>query len=171
MDKTARAGLCCNRRQSDAGRSANGFSVMELLVVVVITLITTAIAVPLVQNASTSYKMRGAVNSVTGAIQTARYQAISNGYPYRIDMSSAASTYQIWKNPCGAASTCWAQVGGPVPLSGSSVNVILNQDTSLLFHAGGRVDVSTGALNFSLTYNGLVENITVSIYGSISVNP
>ena len=151
--------------------ASRGFSLMELIVTVVILVITTAIAVPLIQNASTSYRIRGAVNSVTGAIQSTRYQAISNGYPFRIALNSAASTYQIWKNTCGPGNPCWAKVGGAVPLSGSSVNAVLNQDTTLDFHPGGAVLAATGTQNFSLTLNGLVENVTVSTYGNITVSP
>ncbi|HLJ25395.1 MAG TPA: GspH/FimT family pseudopilin [Candidatus Angelobacter sp.] len=154
-----------------ASASARGYSLLELVVTVAVILITTAIALPLVQNASRSYQMRSAVVSVTGAIQSARYQAISRGYPFRLALTAAGSTYQIWNSTCGSAAPCWAKVGGVVPLSGSGVSAVLSADTSLDFSPSGAVVASTGALNFSLTYKGAVESITVSNYGNVTVSP
>jgi prepilin-type N-terminal cleavage/methylation domain-containing protein len=151
--------------------SARGYALIELVVVVVILVITTAIALPLVQNASTAYQVRSAVNAVTGVIQTTRYQAISGGFPYRVAFDKTSSTYQIWKSTCGYASPCWTKVGGAVPLSGSSVAATINQNTSLDFYASGQVVASTGALSFTLTYKGTVETFTVSTYGNTSVSP
>lgn len=162
------------KRSSSGGEIAKrsrGYSLMEILVTVSIILVTTVIAIPLVQSASTAYQVRSAVNAVTSTIQATRYQAISNGYPFRIAMTKSSSTFQVWNSTCGYTSPCWAKVGSAVPLSGSSVAATLSQDTTLDFRGGGAVVASTGALNFTLTYKGVVETITVSAYGNISVSP
>src|SRR5262249_7362060 len=109
-----------------------GFTAVELMVVLTIIILGSVIAVPLVQNASRTYRVRSAVVSLTGAIQATRYQAISNGFQYRLAMSKANSNYQVQQNPClPPAAACWANVGGTIPLSGSSVPATINQDTVL----------------------------------------
>ena len=149
-----------------------GFTAVELMVVLTIIIVGSVIAVPLVQNASRFYRIRSAVVSLTGAIQATRYQAISNGYQYRIALSKANSNYQVQQNPCfPPAAACWANVGGTVPLSGSSVPATIDQDTVLLFHPSGQVQATTGAQNMTVTYAGVPEVITVSNYGNINVSP
>src|ERR1700746_2717292 len=81
-------------------RPARGFTAVELMVTVAIIIITVAMAIPLIQNATRTFRLRSAVASLNGAIQQARYQAISHGYEYRLILSSVTSTYQMQSNPC-----------------------------------------------------------------------
>jgi prepilin-type N-terminal cleavage/methylation domain-containing protein len=161
------------------GRPARGFSLLELVFVLVIIVITTAMAIPLVNNVTSYFRLRGAISSVTGAIQSTRYQAIFQGCPYQLVMKSAANTYQVqnqcpaggaWVNVCtGGAASC------PVPLSGSSDKLTLNADLTLVFSPGGKVTSASfpgGGINLVITYgNKPPETISVSTYGSINVNP
>ena len=153
-------------------RRVRGFTVVELMVTVAIVIITVAMAIPLVQNATRTFRLRSAVASLTGAIQQARYQAISHGFQYQLILDSAASTYQLQSNACvNPAPACWANVGGAVPLSGSSVNATINANTTLLFSPSGLVQATTGAQTFTLTYSGSPEVFTVTNYGKITVTP
>lgn len=145
-----------------------GYTVIELMVTVGIIIIAVSMAIPLIRNASKTFQLRSAVVSLTGAIQGARYQAISHGYQYQLVLSSAASTYQLQSNPTGAA---WNNVGGVIPLSGSSVAATINTDTTLVFHPSGLVQATKGAQTFILTYAGSPETFTVSNYGKITVTP
>lgn len=152
-----------------------GFTAVELLVTVAIVIITVAMAIPLIQNATNTFRLRSAVASLTGVIQQARYQAISHGYSYQLIMNSATSTYQLQSNPCSPqpppAAACWGNVGGTVPLSGSSVNATLSANTTLVFHPSGLVQATTGTQNFTLTYSGSPEAFTVTNYGKVTVTP
>ncbi|HXB20416.1 MAG TPA: GspH/FimT family pseudopilin [Candidatus Solibacter sp.] len=153
-----------------APASIRGFSLIELLVTMAIVLIATAIAIPLVGNAVTQYRLKSAVVSATGAIQTSRYRAISSGYPYRVVFNSTNVTYQVQSDP-GSSGT-WGNVGGAVPLSTATpITMTLNQDTTLNFKPNGAVTATTGAMNFTLGLTGKTETITVSNYGSITVTP
>jgi len=147
--------------------------------VVVIIVITTVLAIPLVTNVTSYFRLRGSIASVTGAIQSTRYQAIFQGCPYQLVMNAAASTYQV-QNQCPAGGA-WANVcvpglaSCPVPLSGSGNPVALNADLTLVFSPGGRVTSASfpgGGINLVLTYGGKPpETISISSYGSINVNP
>ena len=61
-------------------RRALGFSLIEMVLVISIALLMAVLAIPLLNNIMNAYRLRSAVSSVTGFIQSARYQAISSGY-------------------------------------------------------------------------------------------
>ncbi|HEY2499320.1 MAG TPA: prepilin-type N-terminal cleavage/methylation domain-containing protein [Candidatus Angelobacter sp.] len=172
-----------NRGERQQSKSARGFSLIELAFVVMIVLIMTAMAIPLVNNVTSYFRLRGAISSVTGAIQATRYQAIFQGCPYQLVFLAAANTYQI-QNQCPAGGPVGPAVGAfvnvctpplvncPVPLSGSGIPVTLNADITLTFSPGGRVTSATAPMSMVLTYGGKPpETITVSTYGNINVNP
>ena len=160
------------------GKSVRGFTLIELIFVIVIGLILTVIAVPLVNNVMTGYRLRGAAASVSGSIQATRYQAIFNGYPFRLVLNSTALTYQVqsdsaragvFTNYCVPAATAC-----PVALAGSGMNLTLDASSTFTFSPGGSVVSTTaagGVTTMVLTYSGKTETITVSSYGNIKVTP
>ena len=153
-------------------RRVRGFTAVELMVTVAIVIITVAMAIPLIQNANKTLRLRSSVASLTGVMQQARYQAISHGFQYQLILNKAASTYQLQSNACiNPAPACWANVGGAVPLSGSSAAATISADTTLLFSPSGLVQATTGAQTFTLTYSGSAEVFTVTNYGKITVAP
>jgi prepilin-type N-terminal cleavage/methylation domain-containing protein len=160
------------------GKSVRGFTLIELIFVIVIGLILTVIAVPLVNNVMTGYRLRGAAASVSGSIQATRYQAIFNGYPFRLVLSNTALTYQVQSDPnrSGAfANYCVpAAAACPISLAGSGMNLTLDASSTFTFSPGGSVVSTTaagGVTTMLLTYSGKTETITVSSYGNIKVTP
>jgi prepilin-type N-terminal cleavage/methylation domain-containing protein len=164
-------------------KSARGFTLIELLFVILIALVMTAMAVPLVSNVTSYFRLRGAISSITGAIQSTRYQAIFQGCPYQVVFTAATNTYQI-QNKCPVGGPVGPPVGAfvnvctppvvncPVPLSGSGIPITLNADITLTFSPGGKVTSATAPMSMVVTYGGKPpETITVSSYGSINVKP
>ncbi len=154
------------RQQDPAPR---GVSLLELVFVILITILMAAMAVPLVDNALGLYRLRSAVSSVTGAIQTTRYQAISDGIPYQVVFNAAANTFQVQNDPNFTG--VFANVGNAVPLASSSIPVVLGTSTTLRFRPSGIVTASVGSTTLTLTYGGKTETITVSSYGNVKVTP
>lgn len=156
-------------------RRTLGFSLIEMVLVVAILLITVVIALPLLNNIMSTYRLRSAVSAVTGFIQSARYQALSSGYGYQVVLNKAASTIQIQSDPnrtntytnlcVPAAASC------PIPLSGSGILVVLGADTTLQFRPSGIVTATAGSTTLTLAYGGKIETITVSSYGNVKVTP
>jgi prepilin-type N-terminal cleavage/methylation domain-containing protein len=146
-------------------KNNRGYSMVELLLAVMISLILAAMAVPQVRSVINQYRLSGAVASATWAVQSTRYQALMAGYPYQVVFTSSTNSYQIQDLPTGAAT--YANVGTSVPLSGSTIS--LNQDTTLRFSPNGSVSAPTGALVFTITYLGSTKTITVSTYGNVKV--
>jgi Tfp pilus assembly protein FimT len=168
-------------RTASAGKTSAGFTLMELLIGIAIVMIMTAIALPMLQSGMAYFRLRGAISSITGAIQSTRYQAIVQGIPYQVVFDSTAKTYQIQNQPGGAGAfvnVCVpAQASCPVPLSGSGMPVTLDVDTTLTFSPGGRVSSTNPAnktvpITMVITYTGKPpESIQVSTYGNINVTP
>ena len=152
-----------------APASAKGFSLIELVVTMAIVLTATAIAVPLVGNAMAQYKLKAAVVSVTGAIQTTRYRAITAGYIFRVVFNSTNLTYQVQSDP--TRSGTYTNLGSTVPITSSSAKVALDQDATLQFRPGGAVSATTGSMTMVLTLGGKTETIAVLPYGNINVTP
>ena len=168
----------CRQVRQHRDNSVRGFTLIELILVILIGLIMTAMAVPLLNNTMTVYRVRGSATAVAGTVQATRYQAIFNGYPFRLVIDSAAKTYQVqsdqaragvFTNYCvPAAASC------PVPLMGSGTKVALDADTTFTFSPGGTVQSTTavaGVTTMVLTYSGKTETITVSSYGNVKVTP
>jgi len=165
-----RSGECRAGTGVKRSDSARGFSLVELLFVVLIATITTLMAIPVVRTAFISYKLSAAVNSVTGSIQTTRYQAISKGYPFQIVFTKATSKYQILSDPGNVGA--FANVGVASPFTSTAT---LGQDTTFTFSPGGAVSSpqadATGTTTMTLQYSGNAKTITISPFGRANVTP
>jgi len=156
-------------------RRTRGFSLIEMVLVISILLITVALAIPLLNNIMSAYRLRSAVSAVTGFIQSARYQALASGYGYQVVLNKAASTIQIQSDPnrigtytnlcVPAAASC------PITLSGSGIPIVLGADATLQFRPSGIVTATAGSTTLTLAYGGKTETITVSSYGNVKVTP
>ena len=142
-----------------------GFSMIELLIVMLIGTILTVMAIPQVTTGVNRYRLQGAIASSTWAIQSTRYQALMEGYQFQVVFTKSDNSYQIQSKPTGAAS--FSNVGGLVPLSGSAI--ALDADTTLQFRPNGFVQNTVGNLHFAITYQGFCQKVTVSNYANISL--
>jgi type II secretory pathway pseudopilin PulG len=138
---------------------------VELLLVVSLVTVLTAMAIPKFSSAMSSYKLNAAVESAEGAIQATRYQAIMHGYQYQVAFDATHNTYQVLSEVPPA--TTFSNVGSAIPLSGAPITV--SAATTLLLKPNGSVSATAGAMNFSISYQGATKTLTVSNYGSISV--
>jgi type IV fimbrial biogenesis protein FimT len=142
-----------------------GFTIVELLVTVSVIMIMAAAAVPLVQSTLARMRLRNAATSVSGIIQSTRYQAISNGYQYKLVFDKTGRTYQVSNDP--SSSGTFTNVGSAVPYTGSTVDLAAN--TTVVFSPSGKVSFTSGSSPLVLTFNGNTGTITVSPYGNVNV--
>ena len=151
------------------GRSLRnaGFTLVELTMTVVVAIVLSAMAVPVVRSTMAKYRLSSAVGSVTGAIQSTRYRAIYQGYPFSVSFSQSGSSYQLASDPNKTGT--FANVGSATPFASSGVT--LGQNTTLQFHPSGLVQATAGSTTLTLSYAGQTETITVSSYGNINVTP
>jgi type II secretory pathway pseudopilin PulG len=85
----------------------SGFSVLELVIVVAITLIVAAMAAPSVNRVVNNYRLYASGRGVVTVLQQARMAAVQANQPY-----------YVWFNGCGAPNiTCAVPAGRLVPLA------------------------------------------------------
>jgi type IV fimbrial biogenesis protein FimT len=158
-------------------KGLRGFSLIELVVVVAIAMVLSAMAVPAIRSSLQTYALRSAVGSLTSAIQSARYQAIFQGCQVQLTFQAATYNYTVAsKVPPAGSQAClpaFGAAGNAIPLSGNGV--ALGGDSTLQFFPSGQVGATAGPANpitFTLTYPGrTTETITISNYGRINVTP
>jgi len=142
-----------------------GFSLIETVLVLGVILVVTAMAVPLVQSSMANYQLHSSVSNVSGAIQSTRYQAISQGYPFQIVFDKTAGTYQLKSNP--ALDGVFVNVGGAVPIG--STTTTLGANATLQFSPGGSVKATAGTMTLVITGLTKTGTVTVSNYGNVNV--
>jgi prepilin-type N-terminal cleavage/methylation domain-containing protein len=86
-------------------RRNSGFSLLELTMTLAVGLILAAMAVPAVRSSIQYFRVRSAVSSITGAIQSTRYRAIFDGC-HNIAFNSTANTFQVASETAVAGSPC-----------------------------------------------------------------
>ena len=160
------------RTRNHSTSTARGFTAVELLVTMAVGIIMAAYAVPLLQNGMNFFKVRAAASSVTGAIQSTRFQAIFHGCPYALAFNKPAMTYQVSNQlpgPAGCAAA-FTNIGPAIPIANGS-SVTLNQNVTFQFRPGGLTQTTLGVPTLVLDSHGSKETITVSTYGNITVTP
>jgi Tfp pilus assembly protein FimT len=157
--------------------AAAGFTLMELLLIVALVMIMTAMAIPSARSAIAGYQLDAAVDSASGIIQGTRYQAIMHGYLYQVDFNSSTNQFQV-SNEAPPA-TAFSAVGTAVPVSTSPIVMAVGTASPsstghliLQFKPNGAVSVTSGQAapaSFTISYNGSTKTLTVSNYGSVSI--
>lgn len=161
IDSQHKRGKNLIRRSSGLTR---GFTMIELVIVLAIGSILTAMAIPQVKSGLYSYRLNSAVAMAKWAIQSTRFQALMKGYPYQVAFDATNVNYQIQNLPSG---TTYANVGSPVPLAAWPMT--FNQNTTINFKPNGIVTATVGSNIFTITYQGTTKTITVSNYGNVAV--
>ena len=166
-------------------RQASGFTLMELMIVVAISIIVMAAAVPQVIEARRRMELNGAAHDVMSAVQSARLKAVSTGRTMRIRFNCpAANQYRIIEvtgDPLvdGAADRCdeaaypypdlnpgaRPNLDGPLQRlrGGVTFTAVVNLDLA----PSGRVTAAAMAMPVTLTVSktNATRNITVSNNG------
>jgi len=146
-------------------RGQHGLTLVEMVLTIAVVLIMAAASAPLANSALAQFRLKSAVTSVTGIIQSTRFQAISNGYIYKIAFDKTNHTYQISSDTTGSGT--FTTVGGAVPFSGSPV--ALDNNATVQLSPSGKVTFITGASPLVLTLRGQTGTIMVTPYGNLSV--
>src|SRR5882762_932572 len=161
-----------SRARRRSAFAARGFTIVELLVTMAVGMILAAFAVPHLQSAMNFFRLRSAASSVTGAIQSTRFQAIFHGCPYALAFNNAAMTYQVSAQQPGAGGCAagFTNVGAAIPIT-NAASVTLNQNVTFQFRPGGLTQTTVGVPTLILDAHGTKETIAVSTYGNITVTP
>jgi len=93
----------------------SGFTMMELLVVLAITAILTAIAVPNFLTITQYLRITGDLRDLNGTVAQAKLHAAADFTHARARANLAANTFQleIWNKTGAGGAGCWQTVGDP----------------------------------------------------------
>ena len=157
--------------QGPAVRQDRGFSLIELLVTTALIVIVSAMAVPLMTNASDAIKLSQATRQVERELQTARLKAVSVNQPMRIRFDCpAAKQYRMVElvgtpsvpaatdsaaNRCSLANFPYPAADKDMltrpnndgPLRQIEASVSFQQSTTIEFWPDGSAHSNTGGVN------------------------
>jgi Tfp pilus assembly protein FimT len=152
------------------GKSDSGFTLIEALLVIAISIVLAGIAIPVFINAMNNYRLTAAVSAATGAIESTRFQAIMRGYPYQIVFTSSSKSYQIYNEVPPA--TTFSAVGAAIPLESAGPITMTGTSFTYTFAANGIVTSSANPAGtaFQLKNSFQSRTITVSGVGNVSTS-
>jgi len=174
--------LCCGQEGAYDGREkSSGFTVIEILIVVVILVIAAMTVIPLVGSAA-STQIRSAANMIAADLEYAKSMAISRQKIYAVVFDESAESYQI-EDPNGIIGHP-VKKGFPYVVNFSSdsrlskvdiADVAFNATNAIKFdYLGSPYDGGYGPLNsgvVTLQANGTTITINVEpVTGYVSIS-
>lgn len=117
-------------------RSARGYSLAEVLVVLAIIAIISLVAVPGFMSMRQRAKMKASLTDFTGKVRAARQLAVTGNGMAKLRFQRSTNQYQIWKQTIDPTTyqPTWSQVGNNYGLegqgtSGSAATITFNNNT------------------------------------------
>jgi prepilin-type N-terminal cleavage/methylation domain-containing protein len=131
-----------------------GFSLLELLIVIVILAIVAAFAIPSALNSLRAYKLHSDAAALAAQMNVARFRATSQFTPYRLSISTANGTYTVERLSTSYGSPV-AELG-PVNIYSGNAFVTANPGGSTY---PGTITGGTAVTNFYFNTRGMpVDN-------------
>ena len=144
-----------HRNLKDTGDRSRGFSTLELLLVMVVTLIIAALAIPGFNEVRRTLRISGDARNLNGAINQAKLQAAAEFTDARVffDLGAAVPNsfhIDLWnKNGIGPGVGCWQVVGdvnNPCYVAGVSPVQLLSPGVTFGFAGVGAPPPNTQAV-------------------------
>ena len=158
-----------NDRWNNLSGRRNGFSLIELILVVVLIGVLTAIAVPRFASSANNYQVNMSARKVAADLSRARNDAWNRGVHRTVTFNANAPQYTL----AGVADMNNSALSDTVvslaqsPYNATQVSVNFGGLSSVIFdgyglpNSGGTVTVRSGSLTQTVTVNGTTGNITI----------
>jgi prepilin-type N-terminal cleavage/methylation domain-containing protein len=190
---------------SDAGRTAisnrftasSGFSLIELLVVMAVMLVVAAFAVPSLTNTMDAYRVRSAMNDISGLTQRCRVQSLRKNTSERMYVKTTGGMVQLFcqdiATGTGVVQSTDPQIsllkqfsipgtptGGPTQLTGTtmwgSANAAFAVDSDPYFSSRGLPCAAVGVGTACSTITGYVYYVKYTTrnsarWAALSISP
>lgn len=117
-------------------RTSQGFTMIELVIMVALVGILTAVAVPSFIQMRNSLNYRGAARDVASILRNARSLAISENREYQVDIDTVNRQYRLRRGDRVSGSANWTIIKDYVALP-AGVSIATSEPTSLFFRPNG----------------------------------
>ena len=163
------------RNSASKMRKQRGFSIIELLIVVVIALVLGAMAIPGYQSMTRYLRLSGDMRNLNGAVAQAKMRAAADFTHARAYADLNANTFhlEVWNKAGNGGAGCWqtdGDINNPCTVAGSPVQ---NLSVGVTYGTSG---ASTGAPNPQTAIaqasrcdnglGGLIENTACIVFNS-----
>jgi prepilin-type N-terminal cleavage/methylation domain-containing protein len=149
---------------------AAGFTLLEMVIVVAIGVVLTAVAIPVISSTWTNMRINGTVSQFSGAIVTTRYKAIRDSQPYTLVLTTPANTYVVTNTGAAPPRVDPAiQLPAFVNVTGSSGSPVTYTlcPNGIIYGAGGCPNANKPP-SLIFKYQGRQINVAVSSVGNVS---
>jgi prepilin-type N-terminal cleavage/methylation domain-containing protein len=148
---------------------ATGFSIIELLVVLVIAAVMTAMAMPVMSSVQAGMKVNAAVSAINGAIQKTRYRAIRNSQIYTLALTAPQNTYIVTNVATGIADRA-LNLPSQVRINNGAGQTYTFTfcPNGIVYGAGGACPNVTLPTPLTLTYRTRQTNMSFSQVGNVT---
>lgn len=154
-------------------RPAEGFTVVEMMVVVAIVAVVVAFGIPSYKSVTVQNRMAGEINDISTDVELARSAAIKQGLPVTICPSANASSTPNGTTPSCSGTANWNT--GWIVFIDTTGNQTFNTgsgDTLLRAHAGFQgTDTLAGSSGSAATgpFSGTISYLTFNRMGGTSI--
>ena len=145
--------LCCRKTEY-------GFTLTEMMVVIFIGGVLTAIAIPAFMNWAPKYRTNGAARQVFSEMMAARAKAISESKNYIITFDTGNNSYEIYRDDNGDATPDTEELV-------KTVNIPNNYPGIGYGHIDS-TSPSGDAINSDVTFNGSPRRVTFKSSGLVN---
>jgi len=148
------------------GNRTSGFSVLELLMVVIIVGIMMAVAIPILRNSSPKTAVRGAGDEISRLYATARATSIQRGKTAWLVLNPTESTVMVTAMKVGAAGI--DTIAKPDNLNTRYSVTFTDSNDQLVFTPRGiGANLTTTMVIISSTTGGIVDTVFIYPTGRI----
>jgi Tfp pilus assembly protein FimT len=138
-----------------------GFTTIELAMVLVVMALVMAIALPRFQNIRTRAGVRSARQQVISSVATARAAAIRRGRSARLNVS--ADTIWVTIDSSGT----WVPLTSKVPLASLFQVQLSSSSSSITFDARGIATGLGGNATFAVTHGSVTDSVCITKVGAV----
>ena len=143
-------------------RSARGFSLVELCMVVVVIGVVLGFGLPAFHKFRTDAALPGSTRQIVSAMKLARQLAISRSHPYAIKVDAANARFQSYDPDVGLGAT-WQNLGQSV-----SVSSVTSPATGGVFQFDYQGCLASSGQVVLRSAQGAQDTITVNLSGRVS---